>query len=73
MMYGGKGNKSFACEGLALDTISRTERKSRFPMSLTSSSSSRDRKKYMVEYGSCCKQREVLVDKSHHNSRESIS
>ena len=70
MMYGGKDNKSFACEGLAVDNISRTERKSCFLMSLTSS---RDRKKYMVEFGSCCKQREVLVDKSHHNTRESIS
>ena len=26
----------------------------------------------MAQYGSCCKQREVLVNKSHPNSRESI-
>ena len=40
---------------------SRTERRSCFPMSLTSSSSSRDRNKY-VGIWSRCKQREVLVD-----------
>ena len=27
----------------------------------------------MAEYGLCCKQREVLVDKSHHSGRESNS
>ena len=51
-----------ACRGLALDNIrwSRTERKSSFW------------EINMAEYGSCWKQREVLVDKLHRNSRESI-
>ena len=40
--------------------------------SLTSSSSSRDRNKNMTEYGSFHKQREILVDKSHRNNRESV-
>jgi len=47
---------------------SRTERKSCFPMSLSSSSSSPDRNKYVL----CCKRREVVVDKSHRYSRERI-
>ena len=46
-----------------------TERKSYFTMSLKSSSSLVTEIN-MVEYGSCCQQREVLVDKSHRNGRE---
>ena len=51
---------------LALNKIgwSRTDRKSCFPMSLTYSSSSCDRNKYASN--------EVLFDKSHRRSRESI-
>ena len=62
-------------EGLALDNIgwSRTERKSSFPMSLTSSSSSRDRNIFGgIQLVLQTIQSEVVVDKSHRKSRESI-
>ena len=58
---------------LSFDNIGggQTERKSScFPISLTSSSLVTEIN--MAEYGSCCKQREELVNKSLCNSRESI-